>query len=564
MAKKPRDPFEVVFPMVWERSPEEIRAALDRAAIAALPTDPRLLFEAMRHARAEVVELFLSLGADPNAVQDDTIALLYNPSAGVTKALLDAGAKLEGLEAPLLAACGTDIETIQLLLDRGLDPALLHGIDLQGVFEDLPFLAFLNKFEVDLGTALVMAVVNSPAAHVKALLALEGKRRWTVSPLLCHAVSRESRPLLRGLLAAGSSVHERDDNGNTPLHGVSIQQTPAMARALLRAGARVDAVNKEGWTPLMALCQWSFASLKVAKVLIDAGASLSKKDKQGRNALTLARLQGMTSLAALLRKRGAKDQRAFAAAVATAEAEHAEKARITAANKARALASFERVNGKSGTGKLVSGQFAGIDGHAARLSGKQVAIWIPRHYSPNVVLTEPAESWVFDAGQDPGAPPKKRRKAPLSAEEIIAQVEVRALEGGVTLGPGLTEAQIEKAERALETTFSAPFRLWLLRHGSTQEVPVDFANDLLSLDHLVEQGLQIIEMAPMVEELGWGWGPGLVPFAHDGAGDYDSLDLRVGTSTSGKVLRVWHDSAPVVVAPSFLAWLDSRFWGSAN
>ena len=342
-----------------------------------------------------------------------------------------------------------------------------------------------------------------------------------------------------------------------------MNEKPQMARLLLAAGAKVDAVDPARQTPLMVLAQWGFPRLHVASALLAAGASVSRKGADGRTALTLARLQGNAPLVELLRAHGARDQPDFAAEVEAREAELAEKARVSAANHARALAFFERRNGKSGRGRSTGGRGGAYPGHAVRLSGKRVAIWFPQHYPPSEVVIEPASNWIFDRGQDPGPLRRaKKRAAPVptgaALQARLDAVDAAVAAGGVTLKPGASDKAIAAAEKKLGVAFSEPLRAWLRRHEGG---PISLADELLTLGQIVEASREQNQMAPEVEELGWSWGPGLIPITHNGGGDHAALDLRPGSKAPGQVLMVWHDSEPRVEAETFLDWLDGQFWG---
>jgi len=84
------------------------------------------------------------------------------------------------------------------------------------------------------------------------------------------------------------SVHDRDDNGWTPLHLVASlgSKTRPMhmdiARLLLASGAVINARTALGWTPIhMIAINGSKESVGVATCLIEHGADLGAKDHRG-------------------------------------------------------------------------------------------------------------------------------------------------------------------------------------------------------------------------------------------------------------------------------------------
>jgi hypothetical protein len=92
------------------------------------------------------------------------------------------------------------------------------------------------------------------------------------------------------LLELGADVHSTSASIGTPLHAAAARKGAEAARLLLAAGAKVDAKNDEGLTPLeLALRECSNAELvdmaALARVLLDAGAARTPQMKE-----TVARL----------------------------------------------------------------------------------------------------------------------------------------------------------------------------------------------------------------------------------------------------------------------------------
>jgi ankyrin repeat protein len=55
---------------------------------------------------------------------------------------------------------------------------------------------------------------------------------------------------VKALLAAGANVNAKDDDGNTPLHMAAYTNRIAVAKVLLEAGADVNVVSSGGRTPM--------------------------------------------------------------------------------------------------------------------------------------------------------------------------------------------------------------------------------------------------------------------------------------------------------------------------
>ena len=97
---------------------------------------------------------------------------------------------------------------------------------------------------------------------------------------------------VKALIKAGARVDARDSQGRAPLHHA---KTSAVARALIEAGANVHARDSKGETPLHRV-----SSVEVAKALTNAGARVDAKGKQGMTPLDLARLHELRAVVKFL------------------------------------------------------------------------------------------------------------------------------------------------------------------------------------------------------------------------------------------------------------------------
>ena len=89
---------------------------------------------------------------------------------------------------------------------------------------------------------------------------------------------------VRALLAAGANVNAAENDGWTALIWSAYRGHAKVAEILLSAGADVNAVDNNGETALMLA-----RSAEVAKVLLSAGADVNAVDDDGETALMLAR-----------------------------------------------------------------------------------------------------------------------------------------------------------------------------------------------------------------------------------------------------------------------------------
>ena len=130
-------------------------------------------------------------------------------------------------------------------------------------------------------------------------LLLAGGARPDDSESLYHSTEHADLACLRLLLEYGASPH-----ATNALKHVLDREAVDGLRLLLAAGADPDEVNHRGETALH-WAVWRGRGGAIVTELLDAGADVDARRKDGRTAYALAVRSGQTETAALLETRGA-------------------------------------------------------------------------------------------------------------------------------------------------------------------------------------------------------------------------------------------------------------------
>ena len=103
---------------------------------------------------------------------------------------------------------------------------------------------------------------------------------------LFRAVSDGSLDITRALIDAGADVNAYVSRGFTPLYAAAQLSSAEMTRLLITEGAVVNALQYGGITPLIAAATEGNAD--IVKVLLDAGAEVNATDRNGDTPLSWA------------------------------------------------------------------------------------------------------------------------------------------------------------------------------------------------------------------------------------------------------------------------------------
>jgi ankyrin repeat protein len=266
---------------------------------------------------------------EPAGVEPWVEPMLFGTVADVRK-LLDSGlnpnaaTKSGGTTALMMAA--PDVEKMRLLIARGADvnararsrfSALMVAAQYQE--GDAAINLLLDRgaqvappsdgAPVFSGNPFVLASYAGNAKSLKRLLAAGGK----VDEAFIAIGTSRTTPMLGAfkfgdvevattLLDLGAPVDFADGNGITMLGRTVLNNEVGMARALIARGANVNVVDKLGMTPLLWAANVDFGDSAMIELLLKSGAKADARNKDGLTPLELARKHSHTTLIPALEK----------------------------------------------------------------------------------------------------------------------------------------------------------------------------------------------------------------------------------------------------------------------
>ena len=291
-------PASKIFEAVRNNNINEVRSLFEQKA------DPNsidedgdhLLMNAALYASVDCMQLLIEKGSNVNAKNKiDETALMWSVHDLAKMKLLiqhgaDVNAKAKTGNTPLLIASvgHGKYDAVKLLIDKGADVLAVNNrkenaLVRASLFGDTATVSLLlskgldiNAFTLDSTTALITAVLNA------------------------------NKPVIFQLLERGADPDKLSFFGLTSLSFAVIFTDAESVKAILKKTKRVNAMDVGGNSVLMYAGYNEHDDVEMIQALLDKGADVNIKAKDGATALSWASKKGNTATVALLKKAGAK------------------------------------------------------------------------------------------------------------------------------------------------------------------------------------------------------------------------------------------------------------------
>jgi ankyrin repeat protein len=280
------------------------------------PHGESALILAAKYGHTGIVKRLLEAGAKINAMnkfgQTSLILSAKNGHSDTVKTLLESGANvndkdLNGKTALIVSAKNGHTYTVETLLEKNADTNVQDkngktALMLSAIYGYIPIVQVLINKGVD---------VNARDMLFNTTALMEAARKGHIA-------------IVKLLLDSGADVNAKDSHGQTALiraakHGFSGTSSSAgffghggfsnranstnhidTIRALLDRGADLNAKDREGWTALMRAAEKGYVI--TVKILLSKGADVNVQNKFGKTALMYAKQKGYNEIVKLIQE----------------------------------------------------------------------------------------------------------------------------------------------------------------------------------------------------------------------------------------------------------------------
>ena len=290
---------------------------------------PLKIFEAVKNNDLKEVRSLLEQKVDPNSVDEDgdhllMYAALYS-SIECMQLLIENGSNVNTknkIDETVLMWSVHDLAKMKLLIQHGADvnakaktgntPLLIASVG-HGKYDAIKLLidngADVSSINNRKENALIRASLFGDTATVSLLLS----KGFDIDALsldsttaLINAVLNANKPVIFQLLERGADPDILSFFGLTSLSFAVIFTDAESVKAILKKTKKVNAMDIGGNTVLMYAGYNEHDDVEMIQALLDKGADVTIKAKDGATALSWASKKGNTATVALLKKAGAK------------------------------------------------------------------------------------------------------------------------------------------------------------------------------------------------------------------------------------------------------------------
>jgi ankyrin repeat protein len=219
----------------------------------------------------------------------------------------------------ILMAAAPDADKVKLLLSRSVDVTFRSAAGYDAATAAASYRGSVDAIRAMLDAgASVEPAENVKARHSPLLLAAMSGDMETVSLLLARGAHANPRPnasgdsplseaitfgradVVRALIRAGAKTDLVERTGVNLLHWATITNRAEVIPDLTRSGVDINAIDDAGFTPLMYAATIDFGDTATISALLASGADRTIKNESGRTPLQQAQRLGHASLARIL------------------------------------------------------------------------------------------------------------------------------------------------------------------------------------------------------------------------------------------------------------------------